>query len=292
MDVPNSTTWQEQYNLGARYLSEGNYAEAIIAFTAAIEIEPKRPAAYEGLADAYIGLEDMESAIKALEDGIANTNDTALQKKLEDLKQLQSTAETEEISVGHFSEADLEEWGYPIGLSIYDLILRGEADESDLQKLEKDRDASWAGRGAATGVGESLAVSVYYYNDLIANVDIDENNRFTGPRGVVLGMQIHEVLQLFRCDNEDLLNSDYYDLMQMLEANEIIYVYRDVYREDEATGERTGYYDAYFCTGRKNDVPFLLLTYQYRRASNTWAWLNIWFAESGVSNISVQYQYD
>ena len=34
--------WQEQYDLGVRYLSEGNYEEAIIAFTAAIEIDPKR----------------------------------------------------------------------------------------------------------------------------------------------------------------------------------------------------------------------------------------------------------
>ena len=36
------TKWQEQYDLGVRYLSEGNYEEAIIAFTAAIEIDPKR----------------------------------------------------------------------------------------------------------------------------------------------------------------------------------------------------------------------------------------------------------
>lgn len=34
--------WQEQYDLGVRYLTEGNYEEAIIAFTAAIEIDPNR----------------------------------------------------------------------------------------------------------------------------------------------------------------------------------------------------------------------------------------------------------
>lgn len=34
-------TWQEQYDRGVRYLSKGNYEEAIIAFTAAIEIDPK-----------------------------------------------------------------------------------------------------------------------------------------------------------------------------------------------------------------------------------------------------------
>lgn len=54
--------WQEQYDLGVRYLSEGNYEEAIIAFEAAIEIDPKRADAYFGAADAYIGLGDYEEA--------------------------------------------------------------------------------------------------------------------------------------------------------------------------------------------------------------------------------------
>ena len=48
-------TWEEQYDLGIRYLSEGNYEEAIIAFTAAIEIDPKRAEAYVGRGDAYLG---------------------------------------------------------------------------------------------------------------------------------------------------------------------------------------------------------------------------------------------
>ena len=46
--------WQEQYDLGMRYLTEGNYEEAILAFTAAIEIDPKLPEAYIGRGDAYI----------------------------------------------------------------------------------------------------------------------------------------------------------------------------------------------------------------------------------------------
>lgn len=48
-------TWQEQYDLGVKYLSDGNYEEAIIAFTAAIEIDPKRPEAYLGRGGAYMG---------------------------------------------------------------------------------------------------------------------------------------------------------------------------------------------------------------------------------------------
>lgn len=47
-------TWQEQYGLGVRYLSEGNYEEAVLAFTAAIEIDPKRAPAYVGRGDAYV----------------------------------------------------------------------------------------------------------------------------------------------------------------------------------------------------------------------------------------------
>ena len=58
-------TWQEQYNLGIRYLSEGNYEEAIIAFTAAIEIDPKRAEAYVGRGDAYIGSGETEDNLTA-----------------------------------------------------------------------------------------------------------------------------------------------------------------------------------------------------------------------------------
>ena len=48
-------TWQEQYDLGVRCLGVGSYKEAIIAFTAAIEIEPKQVSAYVNRGDAYVG---------------------------------------------------------------------------------------------------------------------------------------------------------------------------------------------------------------------------------------------
>ncbi len=53
-------SWQEQYDLGIRYLSEGNYEEAIIAFTAAIEIDPKQSSTYVGRGDACIGSGETE----------------------------------------------------------------------------------------------------------------------------------------------------------------------------------------------------------------------------------------
>ena len=75
--------WQEQYDLGIRYLSEGNYEEAIIAFTAAIEIDPKRVDAYVSLADVYVELGDMENAMAILESGYAETGDEALREYLD-----------------------------------------------------------------------------------------------------------------------------------------------------------------------------------------------------------------
>ena len=85
--------WQEQYDLGVRYLSGGNYEEAIIAFTAAIEIDPKRAEAYLKLADTYASLRDFESALSLLQNGIerVNTPDDLMQilNKLEMQNEIQ-----------------------------------------------------------------------------------------------------------------------------------------------------------------------------------------------------------
>lgn len=119
----NAPTWQEQYDLGVRYLEEGSYEEAIIAFTAAIEIDPKRAEAYVGRGDAYIAfgeteenlaaaqadyeraieldetcvdaylkladiyttLKDTDAAIAILEQGIEITGDKIIESKLKDI---------------------------------------------------------------------------------------------------------------------------------------------------------------------------------------------------------------
>lgn len=65
--------WQEQYDIGVRYLSEGNYEEAIIAFTAAIEIDPKQDMLYLSISQAYVEIGDIDSAIDILTEGLENT---------------------------------------------------------------------------------------------------------------------------------------------------------------------------------------------------------------------------
>lgn len=78
-------TWQEQFDLGVRYLSEGDYEEAILTFTAAIEIDPMQAEAYEKLADAYLALGDLDSVLQTLRDGYAATGDARLQARIDEL---------------------------------------------------------------------------------------------------------------------------------------------------------------------------------------------------------------
>lgn len=74
-DKEHIMTWQEQYDLGVRYLSEGNYEEAIIAFTAAIEIDPKQAPAYAGRGDAYNGVAQL--SMTSIEEDAELTEDAA-----------------------------------------------------------------------------------------------------------------------------------------------------------------------------------------------------------------------
>lgn len=52
--------WQAHYDLGMKYLTEGNYEEAIIEFEAAIEIDEMKPDTYIGLAQVYIEQGDLK----------------------------------------------------------------------------------------------------------------------------------------------------------------------------------------------------------------------------------------
>ncbi len=70
-------TYQEQYDLGMKYLLEGNYEEAIIAFQAAIDLEPMMAEAYVGLADVYVAMGDYDQAVIALDMGFAVVEDEA-----------------------------------------------------------------------------------------------------------------------------------------------------------------------------------------------------------------------
>ena len=71
-------TWQEQYDLGLRYLEDGNYKEAIIAFEAAIKIEPGNLDSYMRVSEACLSNNDESSAANALVRGYIATGSEEL----------------------------------------------------------------------------------------------------------------------------------------------------------------------------------------------------------------------
>jgi len=80
--------WQHHYDLGMRFLSQGNYQEAVIAFRAAIEINPRQAEAYLGLADAYVGLGNIDGAIAVLREGYSLIGDTRLRERIAELENI------------------------------------------------------------------------------------------------------------------------------------------------------------------------------------------------------------
>lgn len=91
------TQWQEQYDLGVRYLSDGNYEEAISAFTAAIEIDPKRADAYIGVSEAYMEMGDTEAAITILEQGLSETNSEEIRNRLDEIVSVNNSEDESDV---------------------------------------------------------------------------------------------------------------------------------------------------------------------------------------------------
>lgn len=68
LNSTDNSEWQEQYDLGVRYLSEGKYDEAIIAFTAAINIDPYETSAFMRRIEAYAAVGGEDNYRKAIQD--------------------------------------------------------------------------------------------------------------------------------------------------------------------------------------------------------------------------------
>ena len=76
-------SWQEQYELGIRLLNEGKYEDAILAFQAAIQIDPKNAGAYLGLAEVYASMGNLDSASKTVQQGLNSCGNTYMELFIE-----------------------------------------------------------------------------------------------------------------------------------------------------------------------------------------------------------------
>ena len=127
--------WQEQYDLGVRYLSEGNYEEAIIAFTTAIEIDPKRPEAYADLARAYVAVGKIEQAIFIMEQGAAAVGESEILDRVWEELGLSSLQETEQVPSGSLNEMSFADMTIEEIMNVLPALVQGEIVRSEQGEL-------------------------------------------------------------------------------------------------------------------------------------------------------------
>ena len=167
------SAWQEQYDLGIRYLSDGNYEEAIIAFTAAIEIDPKRAETYEGLANAYIAAGDEDAALAILEEGYEMTQDIALLTFLEEMRANMESAFRNRFGYVAFDELSASRQDYI--LSLMDAVISQE-NETAWGLLQSDvSNATWYSEHDAiyTEYGDfRLRLYIYSGNSVGSGIEI------------------------------------------------------------------------------------------------------------------------
>ena len=124
-----ATTYEKQMELGRKYLTEMNYAEAIAAFTEAIKLNPDDIEAYMARAEAYAALEKYDEA---------TADYTAVIEKTDDQPYLQATAYIGRAGVGESTAALTDaESDYTAALA----LLEKDTDEQDADAvltLKKD----------------------------------------------------------------------------------------------------------------------------------------------------------
>lgn len=126
--------WQEQYDLGVRYLAEGNYEEAIIAFTAAIEIDPERPEAYADLARTYVAVGEPEQAVHIMEQATEAVGESEILNSVWEDLGLDPFREAEQMPSGSlnemsFADMSIEEIMNVLPALVQDEIIRSEQGE-------------------------------------------------------------------------------------------------------------------------------------------------------------------
>ena len=108
----------EQLNMGEKYLSEGDYEAAVVAFQKAIELDPKVFDVYVKCAEAYSEMNDYENAISVFENGVeligvenVSDEDTDFWKEMYyDWEMWEEEQGREEDAAEDINEKILEKW--------------------------------------------------------------------------------------------------------------------------------------------------------------------------------------
>ncbi len=79
----NGNKLQKQLNLGTKYLDDMDYEQALVAFEAALDIDPMNADAYLGIVEVYIRINEFEKALEVAKEGYEVTGDERLKEKMD-----------------------------------------------------------------------------------------------------------------------------------------------------------------------------------------------------------------
>lgn len=158
----------KQLDLGQKYLEEQNYEQAIFAFNEAIMIDPMCVEAYLGLADAYVGLDDLESALSVLNCGYELTQDERINAKIGLLKS--NTGKSDESKE---SEADTKE---SVGEEMVDNTVenteKGTEENTEIESSERTEEIETTESAEAQATGFVITEEEFEYR-VMFNLPLD-----------------------------------------------------------------------------------------------------------------------
>lgn len=100
---------EKHLNLGQKYLSEGNYKEAIAEFEATLEIDPMCVDAYKGLSEAYMELKDYDAAREVLEEALELFEEEGTKSDVKKIRRLLDKIYKADLESGRVTVAEVPE---------------------------------------------------------------------------------------------------------------------------------------------------------------------------------------
>ena len=126
-----------QLDLGQQYLVDLEYDKAMLAYSKALQIEPKEMEAYKGLADVFTAQDEVDSSINVLKKGLAVAEDMSSSEKDADTNAAIRKMHTQIITqLTDMGDKAFKKEDYNTAVKYYkDLIVYDQEEEDSYLKL-------------------------------------------------------------------------------------------------------------------------------------------------------------
>lgn len=181
---------------GNKYLQEEKYAEAIVQFTEAIEIEPKKEDAYISLVEIYILQERYDTAKNTIQIGLEMTESRELRWLLatvnDALGESQKEKEQTQNDLSGRERKDIE----------WDTAFFQKIQEFTFSKFEKEygfvKSSTQEGKGGLEVVHSGLQATFFYQNTSDNQDIVDISRKKPKPEGMPTKIELKNLGYLFR----------------------------------------------------------------------------------------------